>query len=46
MNAVSAVIADHFTGTVAFKPDIVVSTGIYSLMWDLAKGDISSARPG
>jgi hypothetical protein len=40
VNAVSATIAEHFTGTVAFKPGVVVSRGVYSLMWDLAKSDI------
>lgn len=46
VNAISAVIADRFTGTAAFKPGVVVSTGIYRLMWDLAKSDIPPATPG
>jgi hypothetical protein len=46
VNAVSAAIAEHFTGTAAFKPGVVMSRGIYSLIWDLAKSDISSANPG
>ena len=44
VNAVSAAIAEHFAGAIAFQPGIVVSRGIYSLMWDLAKSDIPSAN--
>ena len=46
LNAISAVIADRFTGTAAFKPGVVISKGIYSLMWDLAKSDIPPAASG
>jgi hypothetical protein len=44
VNAVGALIANRFTGLVA--PSELVSTGVYHLMWDLAKSDIplSSSR--
>jgi len=38
--AISAVMAAHFTGSTA--PSKPVSSGIYHLMWDLAKADIAS----
>jgi hypothetical protein len=41
VNAVSAVIAARFAEPVAPKTSAVVSTGIYRLMWDLAKSDIA-----
>jgi hypothetical protein len=40
VNAVSAVMAARFTEAVAPKTS-VVSTGIYRLMWDLARNDIA-----
>jgi hypothetical protein len=39
VNAVSTVLASRFIGTAA--PAKLVSSGIYNLMWDLAKGDIT-----
>jgi hypothetical protein len=41
VNAVSAVIAAHFGGAGALK-SVVVSIGVYLLMWDLDRGDIRS----
>jgi hypothetical protein len=38
VNAVGALIAKRFTGIVA--PSELISTGTYTLMWDLAKSDI------
>jgi hypothetical protein len=38
--AVSAAIAEHLADAVAFKPELVVSSGIYRLIWDLTKSDI------
>jgi hypothetical protein len=38
VNAVSTVLAARFTGTAV--PAAVISSGIYDLMWDLAKGDL------
>lgn len=46
VNAVSAAIAEYFASVVAFKRDVVVSKGIYSLMWDLAESDIPSVNAG
>jgi hypothetical protein len=43
VNAVSAVIAAHFTGPAAFQGGIPISVGSYHLMWDLAKSDIRTA---
>src|ERR1700730_13403377 len=42
MNAISAVIAAHFAGPAAFPGGIQISAGSYTLMWDLAKSDISA----
>ena len=39
VNPVSAAIATHFADGAPLKSN-VISTGIYRLMWDLAKGDI------
>jgi hypothetical protein len=39
VNAVSAALAARLGNNTAFKP-AVISTGIYNLMWDLAKSDI------
>ena len=43
VNAVLAVIAARFTDAVAPTTSAVVSTGIYNLMWDLAKSDIATS---
>jgi len=40
VSAVSALVAARFADAAGFKPATVISTGIYNLMWDLAKGDI------
>ena len=40
VNAVSAAIAARLRGCAAFKSAAVISTGVYKLMWDLAKSDI------
>jgi hypothetical protein len=42
VNAVSAIMAARFTGTAAPAQATLVSSGIYDLMWDLAKSDIPS----
>jgi hypothetical protein len=42
VNAVSAALADRLGDNVPPK-SIVISTGIYTLMWDLAKSDITAA---
>src|SRR5471032_2865529 len=39
VNTISAVIAARFEAA-AFKPTAVISSGVYKLMWDLAKSDI------
>ncbi|MDE5442667.1 hypothetical protein GWG65_14650 [Bradyrhizobium sp. CSA207] len=41
VGAVSAVIAQRFTGPAAAPLQLPVSVGTYSLMWDLAKSDIA-----
>jgi hypothetical protein len=41
--AVSSVLAARFTGNAAPLHAMQISSGIYELMWDLAKSDISSA---
>jgi len=46
VNAVSAVLAARFENNAAFKPAVMVSTGIYNLMWDLAKSDIPPSKLG
>jgi hypothetical protein len=43
VNAVGALIANRFTGIIA--PSELVSTGVYTLMWDLAKSDIPPSKP-
>jgi hypothetical protein len=40
VSAVSALVAARFADAAAFNPARVISTGIYNLMWDLAKIDI------
>jgi hypothetical protein len=45
-DAVSAALAARFAGAAGFNHATVISTGIYNLMWDLAKSDIPiEARP-
>jgi hypothetical protein len=46
VKAISAAITAHFENNAAFKPAVMVSTGIYNLMWDLAKSDIPASKPG
>jgi hypothetical protein len=41
VSAVSAILAARFIGTAAPTPATQVSSGIYDLMWDLAKTDIA-----
>jgi hypothetical protein len=43
VRAVSAVLTARFAGTAAPLPAVQISSGIYDLMWDLAKGDIGSS---
>ncbi len=40
VNAVSAVMAERFTGAAASSSVLPVSVGTYTLMWDLAKSDL------
>ena len=40
VDAISAVLARRFKDASAFKPAALISTGIYTLMWDLSKGEI------
>jgi hypothetical protein len=40
VNAVSTLLAASFTGTATPAPAKQISSGIYSLMWDLAKSDL------
>src|SRR6201994_2639483 len=42
VSAVTSALAAHFTGTSAPDTSDLVSSGIYDLMWDLAKSDIAS----
>ena len=42
VNAISALIAERFTN-VPLKSTETISTGVYNLMWDLAKSDIPAA---
>jgi hypothetical protein len=46
VGAVSAVIAERFTGPAASPSSLPVSVGTYRLMWDLAKNDIGSDIKG
>jgi len=41
VNAITAVLAARFTGTPAPEKAELISSGIYDLMWDLAKSDIA-----
>lgn len=43
LNAVGAVLASRFENDAALK-SVTVSTGVYSLMWDLAKSDIAASK--
>ncbi|THD71429.1 MAG: hypothetical protein E7813_05285 [Bradyrhizobium sp.] len=40
VNAVGAALATRFANNAAFQSAVMVSTGVYKLMWDLAKSDI------
>jgi hypothetical protein len=40
VSAVSAIVAARFADAAGFNPATLISTGIYNLMWDLAKSDI------
>ena len=42
VNAITAMLAARFTGTSAPDKCELVTSGIYDLMWDLAKSDIAS----
>jgi hypothetical protein len=44
VNAISAVIATRLAEAIAPKTSAVISTGIYRLMWDLAKSDIAASE--
>jgi hypothetical protein len=41
VSAITAVMAAHFTGTAPPASAELISSGIYDLMWDLAKSDIA-----
>jgi hypothetical protein len=43
VSAISAILAARFIGTVAPGGARLISSGIYQLMWDLAKSDLPSA---
>jgi hypothetical protein len=43
-NAVSSVLASRFIGAAAPSGALLVSSGIYQLMWDLAKSDIPQSE--
>jgi hypothetical protein len=42
VNAISAALAARFAEPAGFGPATVIATGVYNLMWDLAKSDIPS----
>jgi hypothetical protein len=42
VNAITAMLATRFTGTSAPDTCELITSGIYNLMWDLAKSDIAS----
>src|SRR4051794_37528630 len=44
VDAVASVVAARFADGTGLKPATVISTGVYTLMWDLAKSDIASDR--
>ena len=41
VDAISGALTGHFADAAAFKPAVLVSSGIYRLMWDLTKADIA-----
>ena len=43
VSAVSSVLAQRFTGDMAPEGAMQISSGIYELMWDLAKSDIAAS---
>jgi len=43
VGAILAALATRFADAAVFKPATVISTGVYNLMWDLAKNDIPAA---
>ncbi len=43
VDAISGIVDARFRNAGAFKSTAVISTGIYKLMWDLAKGDIPAS---
>jgi hypothetical protein len=45
VDAIAAIIAKRFIGAAALNSSAVVSTGLYGLMWDLAKSDIPASKP-
>jgi hypothetical protein len=45
VDAISAVIASHFTGPATFESGTKISAGVYDLMWDLARSDIPPSKP-
>jgi hypothetical protein len=45
VNAILAVLAARFAEPAGFRPATVIATGVYNLMWDLAKSDIPSLEP-
>jgi hypothetical protein len=45
VRAIAAALAARFESHAAFKSAGVVSTGLYNLMWDLAKSDIPPSKP-
>jgi hypothetical protein len=44
VNAISAAMTDRFKDVAASKSAETISTGIYNLMWDLAKSDIPPSK--
>ncbi len=40
VSAISTLLAANFTGTATPAPAKQISSGIYNLMWDLAKSDL------
>jgi hypothetical protein len=44
VNAISAALTARFADAAGFNHATVISTGIYNLMWDLAKSEIPSLR--
>ena len=46
VEAISATIASSFADAAALKTHAVISTGVYHLMWDLARSDIPVGLSG